>query len=56
MIRRSSTAHASNTSALLRYPGARGEVVDLARDRRQRLAVLVLVGLMVEAERDVGLR
>src|SRR3984893_7818779 len=42
--------------ALLRYPGARGEVVDLAGDSWQRLAVLVLVRLMVEAERDTRLR
>ena len=42
--------------ALLRYLDARSSVVDLARDSWQRLAVIILVRLMVEAERDGGLR
>ena len=52
MIRRSSAAHASSTSRFLATRARVAEVVDLASDRRQRLAALVpIVRLMVEAER-----
>ena len=40
--------------ALLRYTRPCSKVIDPVRDRRQRFAVLVLVGLMIEAERDAA--